>query len=221
MQRAPLIATALLVPACAAAAQTNIDAAHKLAWSENTGWLNFRDANAGADGVRVHPTHLSGWIWSENLGWICVGRGPSSGAAYTNVAPDYGVNVEATGALAGFAWGENVGWVRFSTPSAGAFQARADFTAGRLRGYAWGENIGWINLDHPTHFVAFPAGVSCYANCDSSTTDPILNVGDFTCFLQRFAAEDSYANCDQSTTAPVLNVGDFTCFLQRFAAGCN
>jgi hypothetical protein len=60
----------------------------------------------------------------------------------------------------------------------------------------------------------------CYGNCDGSTTPPILNVGDFTCFLQRFAAGDSYANCDGSTTPPILNVGDFTCFLQRFAAGC-
>jgi hypothetical protein len=48
----------------------------------------------------------------------------------------------------------------------------------------------------------------------------VLNVADFTCFLQRFAAGASYANCDNSTNAPVLNVADFTCFLQRFAAGC-
>jgi trimeric autotransporter adhesin len=61
---------------------------------------------------------------------------------------------------------------------------------------------------------------TCYANCDGSTVAPVLNVGDFTCFLQRFAAADPYANCDGSTTQPVLNVGDFTCFLQRFAAGC-
>jgi hypothetical protein len=60
----------------------------------------------------------------------------------------------------------------------------------------------------------------CYANCDESTQLPVLNVGDFTCFLQRFAGGDSYANCDQSTAPPVLNVGDFTCFLQRFAQGC-
>jgi hypothetical protein len=63
-------------------------------------------------------------------------------------------------------------------------------------------------------------GAACYANCDQSTQLPVLNVGDFTCFLQRFAAADSWANCDQSVQAPVLNVGDFTCFLQRFAAGC-
>ena len=60
----------------------------------------------------------------------------------------------------------------------------------------------------------------CYANCDQSTTAPVLNVADFTCFLQKFAAGDAYANCDQSTQPPVLNVADFTCFLQRFAGGC-
>jgi hypothetical protein len=60
----------------------------------------------------------------------------------------------------------------------------------------------------------------CYANCDGSTTAPVLNVGDFTCFLQKYAAGDPYANCDHSTTPPVLNVGDFTCFLQKYAAGC-
>jgi hypothetical protein len=63
-------------------------------------------------------------------------------------------------------------------------------------------------------------GAGCYANCDGSPTPPVLNVADFTCFLQRFAAVEPYANCDGSTQTPVLNVGDFTCFLQRFAAGC-
>jgi hypothetical protein len=63
--------------------------------------------------------------------------------------------------------------------------------------------------------------VGCYANCDNSTSPPILNVNDFTCFLNRFAAGDTYANCDGSTTPPVLNVLDFTCFLNRFSAGCS
>jgi hypothetical protein len=61
---------------------------------------------------------------------------------------------------------------------------------------------------------------SCYANCDGSTVPPILNVLDFNCFLNRFAAGDGYANCDGSTVPPVLNVLDFNCFLNRFAAGC-
>jgi uncharacterized membrane protein len=60
----------------------------------------------------------------------------------------------------------------------------------------------------------------CYPNCDSSTTVPILNVLDFSCFLNKFAAGDPYANCDASIVPPVLNVLDFSCFLNKFAAGC-
>jgi hypothetical protein len=61
---------------------------------------------------------------------------------------------------------------------------------------------------------------TCYANCDGSTTPPVLNVLDFGCFLSYFAAQMPQANCDGSTTPPVLNVLDFVCFLYRFAAGC-
>jgi uncharacterized delta-60 repeat protein len=69
----------------------------------------------------------------------------------------------------------------------------------------------------------------CYANCDGSTSEPLLNIDDFTCFINRYAEATGlphaqqvshYANCDGSTTAPVLNVDDFTCFINRFAQGC-
>jgi hypothetical protein len=62
---------------------------------------------------------------------------------------------------------------------------------------------------------------TCYANCDLGTTAPCLNVSDFGCFLNAFAAGDAYANCDNSTTPPVLNISDFACFLNAFAAGCS
>jgi hypothetical protein len=70
---------------------------------------------------------------------------------------------------------------------------------------------------------------ACYANCDGSTVEPILNVEDFTCFINEFASAQvlppsqqasHYANCDGSSTQPVLNVEDFTCFINRFAQGC-
>jgi hypothetical protein len=69
----------------------------------------------------------------------------------------------------------------------------------------------------------------CYANCDQSSVQPILNVDDFTCFINSYAAASvlpqaqqvgHYANCDGSTAAPALNVDDFTCFINRFATGC-
>lgn len=61
---------------------------------------------------------------------------------------------------------------------------------------------------------------ACYANCARSTSSPILNVEDFTCFINLFAHGDPRANCDGSTTEPVLNVEDFTCFVNTFAMGC-
>ncbi|MBL9031754.1 MAG: choice-of-anchor B family protein [Phycisphaerae bacterium] len=62
--------------------------------------------------------------------------------------------------------------------------------------------------------------VPCYANCDGSTSAPVLNVNDFTCFLNKFAAGDPGANCDGSSTPPVLNINDFTCFINAYAVGC-
>jgi agmatine/peptidylarginine deiminase len=78
-------------------------------------------------------------------------------------------------------------------------------------------NTGFDASDNDFTIGAPPA---CYANCDQSTAAPILNVNDFICFQNRFAAGDSLANCDQSTTPPVLNVNDFICFQGQFAAGC-
>jgi hypothetical protein len=92
--------------------------------------------------------------------------------------------------------------------------------ATRINEEGWISGIGfWAPWSTSVSFVLKPIG-GCYANCDGSTATPALNVADFTCFLQRYAAGAGYANCDRSTTAPVLNVADFTCFLQQYAAGC-
>jgi hypothetical protein len=93
-------------------------------------------------------------------------------------------------------------------------------------GYEWGASFG---PNFPDGLPPVQAGdlavvpetaAVCYANCDSSTITPVLNVADFACFLNRFSNGDPYANCDASTIPPVLNVADFTCFLNQFAAGC-
>jgi hypothetical protein len=61
----------------------------------------------------------------------------------------------------------------------------------------------------------------CYANCDGrNSIAPILNVNDFLCFSNQFAADDPRANCDGSTEPPLLSVADFSCFMAAFANGC-
>ena len=218
--RTPVFLACGLAAAGAARAQSDIDPVNKFSWSENCGWMNWRDANNAAQGVRTHTTFLSGFIWGENTGWVNVGNGtPLNGISYSNASgADFGVNIGAGGALSGFAWGENVGWINFSGGALASppQPARLDLAARRFRGYAWGENIGWINLDSPEP-GKFPGLVSCYANCDGSTNSPLLNVNDFICFQSRFAAADPYADCNHDT---FLNVNDFICFQGQFAAGC-
>jgi len=48
----------------------------------------------------------------------------------------------------------------------------------------------------------------------------VLNVNDFTCFINLVAAGHPYGNCDGSAnTVPTVN--DFQCFMNKFAAGCS
>jgi hypothetical protein len=79
------------------------------------------------------------------------------------------------------------------------------------------EGPGYMNIPDPE--IA-PGRPDCYANCDGSTTPPILNVNDFICYQGLFASGRFEANCDDSTSPPVLNVNDFICFQSRFAQGC-
>ena len=81
--------------------------------------------------------------------------------------------------------------------------------------------IGAVGSGQPATGVARWVNCTpCYPNCNGSTTQPFLNVNDFACFLNAFAAGLPYANCDASTVPPVLNVNDFFCFINQFAAGC-
>ncbi len=153
MRRAIVISTLLATGVAAGLfTSSNIEPAHKFSWGENIGWLNWRDANGGADGVVVRPNFLAGNVWAENAGWINLGNGMGP---YANTdGSNFGVNILPNGDTSGFGWGENIGWVNFATGGNAPNQARYDRTARRFRGYAWGENVGWINLDDPTHFVA-------------------------------------------------------------------
>ena len=137
-------------------AQTNVDTTNKFSWSENCGFLNWRDAGspAGAQGARIGFKILSGFVWGETIGWIDLGDGtPANGQQYANPTsgpvvgiPDFGVNRDpATNALSGFAWGENVGWVNFSGGAGQVIHARRDYPDGarhQCRGPGSGHAVG-------------------------------------------------------------------------------
>ncbi|MCA9279516.1 MAG: hypothetical protein H6815_01200 [Phycisphaeraceae bacterium] len=62
--------------------------------------------------------------------------------------------------------------------------------------------------------VAVTEGVACYADCDGSGA---LNIFDYICFGNEYAANTAYADCDGSGS---LNIFDYICFGNEYAAGC-
>ncbi len=95
--------------------------------------------------------NVSGWAWSENIGWISFNNLTGGGAI------DYGVNIESAvdgiSNLTGYAWSENIGWISFNpvipagfspTYSARLNIVTAEFS-GWARALAYGDNWdGWI-----------------------------------------------------------------------------
>ncbi len=157
MKRIPVMVIIGLLGATAATAYllipSNVDPVNKFSWSENTGWMNWRDADGTNEGILVNADFLEGLVWMENAGWLDLGRG---GGPYANTTgADFGVNVLGNNDLDGMAWGENIGWVNFgwAANTVDANRARIDRIDNRLRGFAWSENTGWINLDDDTSFV--------------------------------------------------------------------
>lgn len=76
---------------------------------------------------------VSGYAWSENIGWINFGV--------------TGGNVHITDSvLSGYAWNENKGWIKLDVATSGV----KNNAEGILSGYAWGEGVGWINFSGVT-----------------------------------------------------------------------
>ncbi len=98
--------------------------------------------------------NLSGFAWSETIGWISMN---STNDGSTN---SYGVNVASDGTISGYAWSDNIGWVSFNETTgcpAGACRPNFNKTTGEVTGWvralsapAAGANAGgwdgWISL---------------------------------------------------------------------------
>lgn len=144
-----LIAAGLALLGTAALAETTINATNQNAYGANVGWLNARgDATNGAS---IGQSYCTGYVWSANCGWICLGNGPTNGWQYSNTASnDWGVNHDGEGRLTGYAYGANIGWIQFEQTQG---QPRIDLRTGNFSGYAYGANVGWIGFSNAQAFV--------------------------------------------------------------------
>ncbi len=130
-------------------ADGNIYVINKFAWSENSGWQNWRPAYTNVTVVKNSANgYLSGYAWAENVGWVKMGV--SNGPYVNTDANNYGVNMDAAGRLTGYAWSEVCGWISFCTTNSQDSQVTNQVTintnTGSFDGYAWGENVGWVHF---------------------------------------------------------------------------
>lgn len=103
--------------------------------------------------------NVSGWAWSENIGWLSFNCVNTSSCGVVN----YGVNIDnATGLFTGYAWSENIGWINFaplgSYPSPPDYSARLDNATNQVNGWARaaaydGGWDGWIKMSGDNYAV--------------------------------------------------------------------
>jgi len=79
--------------------------------------------------------NVSGFAWSENIGWI------SFNSSSDDSGVDYGANIDpTTGAFSGYAWSENIGWIDFAPtsgfPEAPNSGAKLDLATNQVSGWA-------------------------------------------------------------------------------------
>jgi hypothetical protein len=72
----------------------------------------------------VSTDNLSGFAWSENIGWISFNSSNCSNGVPTGcpagTPPSYGVTIDPnTGLLSGYAFSENIGWITFNSSQLG------------------------------------------------------------------------------------------------------
>ena len=101
--------------------------------------------------VRAGTEHnVSGWAWSENIGWI------SFNSTTDGSLINYGVNIDSNRIFSGYAWSENIGWISFNKNELtdcpiSPCRAKLDFQTKQISGWAralaYGDGWdGWIRL---------------------------------------------------------------------------
>jgi hypothetical protein len=96
--------------------------------------VSFFDENNNRAVSAAASDNVSGYAWSENIGWISFNNLSAGGEQ------NYGVDINpSNGKFSGFAWSENIGWIKFDPsgpyPGAPNQEARLDFNTNQVTGW--------------------------------------------------------------------------------------
>ena len=156
---------------------------------------------------------VSGWAWSENIGWIsfnCTDLG-------TCGTVDYGVDIDGSGLFSGYAWSENIGWITFNQGELSGCpiepcEARLDFggtdeLSGWARALSYGGGWeGWIRLRNTDYGVY--RNPSTNELEDWAWSDEVMGWISFNCNNEGSCATSDYAVTlfGGDTTPPTVSV---------------
>lgn len=131
---------------------------------ENTGaYLDFDNYNSN---VFINMTHaeLSGYAYSEDLGWVAFGDDDNPDGAVTfDISDDTGI---LSGRAYVLATGASIDFDDYDS------QVSINLSNGTLSGYAFSEDIGWINFGSP--------GVVIDGEFPLDVTEPVTNASNIS-----------------------------------------
>jgi hypothetical protein len=115
---------------------------------------------------------------------------------------------------------DGISWSNLDTGVIGEVHAMATLEEkGCRKLYVGGLFTEAVGIDAEN--IAVWAACTCYADCDKSTGNGVLDIFDFLCFQNSFVSADPYAcDCDTTTGPLVCDIFDFLCFQNAFASGC-
>ena len=213
-------------------------------WSETWEWTgqdwtrvselgptNQGSANLAYDsnrGVCVVFYGENTWEWDGRSWRIVATSGPSR--RFSNIVYDSwrGVTVLFGGSYQGSYFGDTwefdgTIWRQVATtgPSPRGGHMAFDSHRGVTVLFGGTDATGPLNDTWEWDGTAWTLITFCYPDCDATTGEGILDIFDFLCFGNRFAAGDPYAcDCDASTGHNVCDIFDFLCFGNAFSEGC-
>ena len=133
--------------------------------------VNWKLASSTAEQVVVGDGGLSGWIFSEQMGWIHLAPSPSS-LVWGTVGGSHGVTNNINGTLGGYGWAIAGSWVNFAPTHGGV---HINTTSGEFSGSAWVQNYGWMIFDcnHASDGTSVPCVKTDWHPPGSGLGDPV------------------------------------------------
>ena len=133
-----------LLPTSVFASVGSINPSHRISWlctaesgnadCHDHSLVNWNLASSTAQKVAVTDNALTGWIWSEQIGWIHLAPTSTSTGSWGSGGNSHGVANNINGTLSGFAWAIAGSWVNFAPTHGGV---SINTLNGQFSGWAW------------------------------------------------------------------------------------